>query len=520
MTVNQDQTDVVIVGSGAAGSLLAAQLTEAGKRVIILEAGPERKLSSLISSGLHARKLKWSGSPVVESGNKPIGSGFGTGGSALHHFGVWPRLHAEDFQMKSQFGRGLDWPMTYDDLRPYYDRIQVAMGISGDAEAEIWRPAGDPYPMGPVPLLSQGEAIARGFEKLGRKTAPLPLAVNSEAYLGRDACIWDGWCDAGCPIGALANPLVTTLPDALKQGALIIHNATVTKVLTDDKGGKAIGVRYIDGVGQENFQPAKLVILAAFAVQTPRLMLLSANAKHPEGLANRNGLVGKYLMTHSAGILYGLFDEDTQCYLGVTGGQLINQDHYDHKDQRTKGFGSYQWMIAQATKPNDLLGFAGSNPALFGDALTTFMKKATAGFATMTACIEDLPMRENHIRLSQTRDTHGLPIAHAHHDAHPDSYALWQDSLDDGKAVFAAARATDVWTGPNAAMHIMGGTVMGEDAETSVTNSYGQSHEIDNLFIAGPGLFPTSGGINPTYSVHALSLRTADYIQTNWSSLT
>jgi len=523
MMVSHEERDVVIVGSGAAGSLLAAQLAEAGKRVIILEAGPERKLSGLVSSGLHSRKLKWSGSPVEESGNKPIGnnfnSGFGTGGSALHHFGVWPRLHEEDFQMQSRFGRGLDWPMVYDDLRPYYDRIQASLGISGDAKAEVWRPEGEDYPMGPVPLLAQGEVIARGFEKLGRKTAPLPLAVTTEEFRGRDACIWDGWCDAGCPIGALANPLVTTLSDALKLDVTIQHNATVRKILTNDKGDKATGVIYNDAKGQPIFQPAKLVILAAFAVQTPRLMLLSANAQHPGGLGNKNGLVGKYIMTHSAGIIYGLFDEETQCYLGVTGGQLINQDQYDHKDQRTKGFGSYQWMIAQATKPNDLLGFAGSNPALFGDALTNFMKKATAGFATMTACVEDLPIKENHVRLSQKTDHLGLPVAHAHHDAHPDSFALWQGCLEDGKGVFKAAGATDVWTGPNAAMHIMGGTIMGDRPESSVTNAFGKSHEIDNLFIAGPGLFPTSGGVNPTYTIHALSLRAADYIQNNWAGL-
>ncbi|WP_417624836.1 GMC family oxidoreductase [Paremcibacter congregatus] len=515
--------DVVIVGSGAAGSLLAAQLAESGKKTLILEAGPERQLADLVSSGLDGRKLKWGGAPVEESGTKPVGnnfnSGYGAGGSALHHYAVWPRLHAEDFTMKSRHDRGLDWPISYDDLMPWYDRIQDGFGISGDASAEVWRPKGKPYPMDPVPTLSHGEIIARGFDKLGRKTAPLPLAINTEEYKGRDACIWDGWCDAGCPIGALANPLVTSLKDALSLGAEIRYHATVSKVLTNAKGDKTTGVIYIDHNGQQIHQPAKLVILAAFAIQTPRLMLLSANDKHPNGIANRNGLVGNYLMSHTAGLIYGLFDEDTQCYFGATGGQLLNQDHYDHKDKRDQGFGSYQWMIAQATKPNDLLGFAGSNPALFGDALTRFMKEATLGFATMTACVEDLPVRENQVRLSKATDAFGLPLAQAHHDAHPDSHALWQDSLKDGKAVFAAAGARDIWTGPPGAMHIMGGTIMGKDAASSVTDSFGKTHEIDNLFIAGPGLFPTSGGVNPTYTVHALALRTADHIRKGWAGL-
>jgi choline dehydrogenase-like flavoprotein len=226
-------------------------------------------------------------------------------------------------------------------------------------------------------------------------------------------------------------------------------------------------------------------------------------------------------MSHAAGLVFGLFDEDTQCYLGVTGGQLVNQDNYDHKGQRGQGFGSYQWMIAQATKPNDLLGYGGSNPALFGKKLTQFMEKATRGFATMTACVEDLPVAENRVTLSSSKDGHGLPLAHAFHDMHPDSVALWRDSQVDGTKVFEAAGAGEIWTNnPPGAMHIMGGTIMGKDSATSVANSFGQTHEVPNLVIAGPGLFPTSGGVNPTFTVHAVTLRSADHIIRNWSSLT
>lgn len=522
--LQHEKVDAVIVGSGAAGSLMAAKLAEAGKKVVILEAGPERKLGDLVSSGLNARRLKWAGSPVEQTGSHTVGngfnSGFGTGGAALHHYAVWPRLHEEDFDMQSRYGKGLNWPVSYDDLRPWYDQIQKEVGLSGDAEAETWRPKGDPYPMGPVPVFGQGEVIARGFEKLGRKTAPLPLAVNTENYQGREACLWDGWCDAGCPIRALANPQTVYLPQAFRHGAEIRHRATVFRVDTSQKGDKTTGVSYYDGEGQENFQPADLVVLAAFAVQTPRLLLMSASSKHPNGLSNKNDMVGRYVMSHAAGLIFGLFDEETQCYMGATGGQLVNQDNYDRKDTRGQGFGSYQWMIAQATKPNDLLGYGGSNPALFGDKLTEFMKKATHGFATMTACVEDLPVSGNRVTLSANKDMHGLPKAHAHHDMHADSVALWQDSLADGRNVFKAAGAGEIWTGNPGAMHIMGGTVMGSDSATSVTDSFGMTHEVGNLFIAGPGLFPTSGGVNPTFTVHALALRSANHIIANWASLT
>ena len=515
-----EKTNVVIVGSGAAGSLMAAKLSEAGKKVIILEAGPERKLNDLTSSQINARRLKWSGAPVEEKGTQPVGnvfnSGYGTGGSALHHYGVWPRLHDEDFKVKTIHGRALDWPITYGKLRPYYDKIQQEVGISGDKASEIWRPDGADYPLPPVPVFQQSEIIAKGFSKLGKSTSPLPLALNSRDYNNRPTCLWDGWCDAGCPTKALANPLAIYLPEAKKHNTKIIHNATVTRVLTDKGGKRATGVKYRTKDGTEVTQLADLVILAAFAVQTPRLLLNSAEG----GLANRSGLVGSYIMSHAAATVFGLFEQETEPYMGATGGQLLNQDSYDHKDQRDGGFGSYQWMIAQAVKPNDLLGFGGSNPALFGAKLTKFMQRAAQHFGGMTACVEDLPRRTNRVTLSSVKDKFGMALATVEHTAHKDSLALWQAAKAEGVEIFKAADANQVWNGPLGPMHIMGGTIMGDDGENSVTNSYGQCHDIDNLFIAGPGLFPTSGGVNPTFTVHALSLRSSEYIVKNWSSLT
>src|SRR5262249_13866891 len=151
-------------------------------------------------------------------------------------------LHEEDFEMKSRFGQGLDWPLSYGQLRSFYDQIQKEVGISGDAEKEVWRPAGEAYPMPALQIFNQGKLIARGFEKLGLRTSPLPMAITSVPYKGRPACVYDGWCDAGCPIYALANPLAVYLPQALKAGAAIFHQSAVTRVLTNAKGDKATGV--------------------------------------------------------------------------------------------------------------------------------------------------------------------------------------------------------------------------------------------------------------------------------------
>jgi choline dehydrogenase-like flavoprotein len=524
MSLPEEKVDAVVVGSGAAGSAIAAKLAVGGKKVVILEAGPDRDNQSLISSAIWARRLKWSGAPVIEEGENPIGhafnAGYGVGGSAMHHYAVWPRLHAEDFQVLSLHDRALDWPITYSDLRPYYDQVQHESGIAGDAEQEIWRPPGEPYPMRPVPLFAQGQIIARGFEKQGMNTAPLPLAVTTSNYNGRSVCIWDGWCDAGCPIGALANPVTTDLPIALGHGAVLQANATVTRILSNDTGEFVTGVEFVNGSGETNNLMADLVVLAAFTVQNPRLLLASTTDKHPSGLANSSGIVGKFVMSHPAALVYGLFDEKTNWHLGAFGGQLVNQDSYGKTTHARAGaFGSYQWMIAQAVKPNDLLGIATSRPDLFGNDLHAFMKNAAHGFASMTAVIEDLPVAENELTLDDELDRFGTPLAKVTHNTHAESKALWRAALEEGQAVFKAAGAREVWTGPQASMHIMGGTIMGEDPAHSVCNDYGQSHDISNLLIAGAGLFPTSGGVNPIFTIHALAARTSEHLLQNWHSI-
>ena len=520
-----DKVDVVIVGSGAAGSNLAARLAAGGKAVKILEAGPDRSNDHLVSSGLWARRLKWSGAPVLEEGANPVGhvfnAGQGTGGSAMHHYAVWPRFHRQDFRCRSEHDRGLDWPISYEDLAPFYDLVQTESGIAGDAEREVWRPPGEPYPLPPVPLFPQGQILERGFDARGMKTAPLPLAVTSVAYRGRNPCLWDGWCDSGCPIGALANPVSVDLPKAFAAGAELETDATVTRVLTDVSGERATGVEVVNSAGERREVLADMVVLAAFSIQNPRLLLASATAKHPQGLANSSGRVGQYIMTHAAGLIYGLFEESTQSYMGAFGGQLVNQDGYAKTTHADSGaFGSYQWMIAQAVKPNDLLGIGPTRADLFGNDLHRFMKRAARGFATMTAVVEDLPVADNKVVLSDDqRDANGVPLARVTHTTDPQSKSLWGATLVEGQAIFKAAGAEEVWTGPQGAMHIMGGTIMGADPATSVTNSYGQCHDLPNLVIAGPGLFPTSAGVNPTYTVHALAARSAAHLLDNWGSV-
>lgn len=515
-----DKVDVAIVGAGAAGAYLARRLAEGGKSVVVLEAGPAWRPDHLTSSQIWARRLRDVGGAVASGGSHPFGYGFnagrGFGGAALHHYGTWLRLHEEDFRVRSLYGRGFDWPLDYDDLRPHYDAVQAEVGISGDAGAERWRPPGDPYPLPPLGTFRQAEVLARGFDALGMHTAPMPMAITSDWYGNRPPCLLDGWCDAGCPIGALYNPLVRDIPGAIAAGAVFRAGARVTRVLTRARE-RVRGVEYVDAAGERRMQPADLVILAASAVHNPAILLNSATTDWPSGLANDHDLVGRYFMSHAAASLYGLFDdEDTEPDRGVTGAQLSCRDGYA-KDGRAGAFGSYHWLIARALKPNDLLGIAIARADLFGAPLEAFLRRSVRHMASMIAFCEGLPRAENRIRLDGPPDAHGVRPVRIEHGFDADALGVWRHAVEEGLAVLRAAGADEAWNGPLANAHMMGGTIMGDDPAASVTDSLGRCHGLPDLVIAGTGLFPTAAAVNPTFTLYALAHRTADAMLADWS---
>ncbi len=497
--------DVVIIGSGPAASLFAARSAAADRSVLMLEAGPERRLEQLYSSQMWARQLKWGGTAVEEQGNHKIGqafnSGWGSGGGGLHHYAVYPRLHPSDFSVATDHGHGLDWPISYSQLQPHYDRVQTEIGLSGDASQEHWRPAGADYPMPPLPLFAQSRIIARGFAQQGLATAPIPLAINSRPYNGRPACQYDGWCDAGCPTGALANPLVTYLASALAAGAQLRCDSTVTQL--HHAANRLSGVSYIDPHGQLRTVVADQVVLAAGTVENSRLLLANQ-------LANSSGNVGRYLMSHPARSIYALFEEATEPTLGVTGGQLISHDRYHPKRKAPDQYGSYQWLIGNAMKPNDLLGMANTRPDINGAALHDFMQRAAHHMGNMVFVAEDIAQRENRIELTPQLDRNGTPTARAIHNITAQTQAVTEAATAEGLAIMRAAGAKQAWHGPLIGMHIMGGTAMGKDPQQAVANPSGRSWEVDNLWLAGASLFPSSGAVNPTFTLLALADRGAD----------
>jgi choline dehydrogenase-like flavoprotein len=493
--------------------------------VVVLEQGPDWQLSDLISSDFWGRRIKAAGAPFLLEGRNAFGygfqSGWGVGGAALHYFANLPRLLPNDFKVKSETGRALDWPISYKDVAPYFDKVARDVGVSGDAKAEeIWRPAGAPYPMPPMKTFRNGDIWLKGFESAGIRMVPAAVGMNSTEYKGRPACIYDGWCHVGCPTGALSNPLVTYLADARKAGAEVRAWSTVTRVLTNAKGTRVTGVEYYDQKKEKQFQPASVVVLAAWSAQNPRILLNSANGAHPKGLANRSGLVGKYMMTHYASGTWAIFDENVENHMGTTGAQYMSYDRYG-KTSHPGAFGSTFIVAGTALKTSDLGGFANARLDLFGADLHAFMKRAARGLTRIIAFGEEMPNIENRIELASDKDEFGMPLGRIIHSYDQDVAGVWNANFEEGLKIGKAAGAKEVWSarGNIPTIHLMGGTTMGTGAGNSVANSYGQTHEIANLHVAGPGIFPTSGASNPTYTIFALSLRGAEQLAARWGTI-
>ena len=290
--------------------------------------------------------------------------------------------------------------------------------------------------------------------------------------------------------------------------------------MTNEAGDKVTGVEYFDSKKERQVQEASVVVLAAWAAQNPRLMLNSASDKHAKGLANSSGLLGKYMMAHYASATWALFDEDVEPHMGTVGGQYMSYDRYD-KTSKKGAFGSTYILAGSAFKTSDLSGFANARIDLFGQRLADFMQRAKRGITRLTAFGEEMPNIENRIELADGKDEYGMPLAKIVHSFDQDAVALWNANFEEGLTIAKAAGAREFWSarGNQPTIHLFGGTIMGTEAGNSITDSYGQTHEIGNLWIAGPGLFPTEGASNPTYTIFAVSQRGAEQLVSRWAAV-
>jgi choline dehydrogenase-like flavoprotein len=292
----------------------------------------------------------------------------------------------------------------------------------------------------------------------------------------------------------------------------------VTRVLSNPSGTRVTGVEYYDDKKQKQVQEASVVILAAWSAQNPRLLLNSATGKHDKGLANSSGLVGKFMMSHHVASTWAMFDEDVQNHMGTIAVQYMSYERYN-KTSHPGAFGSSFITAGFALKTTDL---ANSRGDLFGPDLADYMKRAARNLAGIKTFGEEQPNLENRVELTGAKDEFGMPLGKLTHSYDQDAVALWNANLEEGLKVAKASGAREAWSGRGAipTSHLMGGTIMGTGAGDSVVDSYGQSHEIPNLWIAGPSIYPTAGASNPTFTIFALSQRGAERMASQWGTLT
>jgi choline dehydrogenase-like flavoprotein len=499
--------DVAIVGSGPTGALMAERLSRVGLNVVILEGGRKYSgINALENTEANAGKIMWHEPRNYVGGDFVIPkTGTGIGGGSLTWLGVTPRFHHNDFRTFTTEGVGADWPIGYNDLRAHYARVENEFGVAG--ECGPFAPEEYTLPMPPHRMNWHGQVLARGAKKLGAKPFAPPIAINSVDRDGRPACIYCGWCASGCPTEAKATAANTYLPQAIRLGVRVISEAFVHRIERNSSTNRVSGVAYLDTQNREHLIKAKLVILAAHAIETPRLLLLSSDHSFPNGLANSSGLVGKNLMSHPTWQVFGVFDEPILAYRGMQMGHVMVQDYYAPQKENpySRGYILLSYMMTPAT-------YANLGGTTFGSELKDFLYDYPYT-AAWWAHAEGLPFESNTVTLdSSLLDLRGLPTAKINYRWGENDQKLAAAARDKAAEMMSASGARTVRIGLQYGAHAMGSCRMGNDPQTSVANSFGQTHDIKNLFICDTSLFVTGSGLNPTLTAMAIADRSAEYI--------
>ncbi len=509
-----DDSVVVIVGSGAGGGTVANELAQKGVKCVVLEAGKTLSLDDIENdewamfskiSWLDKRFSAGGWHGAVNHPNLPAWIVKGLGGSSVHWAGVSIRLQEHEFKMKTTNGEVvganvIDWPITLAELEPYYDKAELKMGTTGEV-------TGMPH----LPWSADFKVLAEGARRIGySKITAGPMSINSVDRDGRPACQQIGFCMQGCKLGAKWSTLYTELPRAVETGNCEIRTNCMVLTIEHDKAGKVTGVVYADADGKHQRQKARVVCVAGNSIESPRLLLNSASSMFPDGLANSSGQVGRNYMTHMTAGVYAVMPGEVHMNRGTAVAGIVRDEA--HNDPQ-RGFVAGYTIEKLALGIGFLSAFLVPGPTGWGRKVSGALEKYKY-MSGVWICGEDLPQEQNRIELHATeKDQYGLPAPVVYKTDHPNDTNMRNHSYQQMEKIYNALGSTEIYNLPAyPASHNMGTNRMSEKPRDGVLNKWGQSHDIKNLFVSDGSQFSSSGSPNPTLTIVALAIRQAEHL--------
>ena len=528
LTIDLDP-DVLIIGAGPTGAVAAKRFVEAGFRVVVLEQGdwPDYSKARADNPDFELTMGRyWSGNPnrrqaradyPIDDTDSDIAAVLynAVGGGTVIYAAHWQRNMPSDFRVRSLDGVADDWPLTYEDLAPFYERVEADFGVSGLAGDPAFPPGKGP-PLPPAPLAAMGRRVARAHNRLGWHWWPAPNAIATRPYGPLNPCQQRATCMWGCVEGAKGSVDITHWPQLVQRGVRLVTGARVRR-LEVNSAGLVVGAEYIDRDGQTHFQKAGVTVVAANGIGTPRLLLNSASAKFPNGLANSSGLVGKRLMLHPFGTVVGLFDDDLGSTHGLWGQHIHCLEFYETDTSRGFVRGA-KWGLQPTGGPLSMTrGYPwGDANAIWGDGFHRRLRQRLGHSAMWGIIAEDLPEERNRVVLDPVlKDADGIPAPKLLYRMSENSKRLLEFHLARARESLEAAGASRVVIAPlirETGWHILGTCKMGTDPSTSVVDPWGRCHDVPNLFIYDGSIWLTSSGMNPTATIAALALRCAEHL--------
>jgi len=492
-----DDSVVVVIGSGAGGGTLSNELAQKGIDVVCLEAGRRLSLSDVVNNPpLMNERMGWHD----ERHGVPVWLCKTVGGTTMRWSGICPRFRDYEFRARTTYGAMdhttlIDWPLTLEELEPYYDKAEAKMGVSGTNG------------LPPSAENNNFKVLKAGGRRIGYTDITTSrIAINSNTYDGRPGCLQMGFCNAGCAIGAKWSTLYTEIPKAEKTGHLELRTEVMAVRINHNARGQVTGVLYRNKNGELHEQKARAVCVACNAVETTRLLLLSESSLFPHGLANSSGHLGRNYMRHMSNVVHAVMPGPVNRYKGAKAAGIIRDEHrHDPK----RGFAGGYLIVLSGAKPELYSRLAG-----WGKDAQGWMEKYDHS-AGVILIGEDPPQESNRIILHPTeKDQHGLPVPVVEYDYHPNTWAMLRHASTKVHDLYSALGATDIRDNSNqlgGGCHNMGVARMSADPKDGVTNRWGQAHDVSNLFISDGSVFSTSGTA-PTLTIVALAIRQADHI--------